>query len=168
MVVRFRKKVVKKRGSRTYGYGSPKKHRGKGSKGGKGKAGVGKKAGHKAIFLREQGHVLGKRGFKVPKESKTNYYVFSLKSLYDNLKLLEDKGYVKKEKVGYVIDLVRFKKLPVKLVLANSSDSLKFFEGTRGSITVSKVTKGVKTFLEEKGWEVILEGEAKNEEKVEA
>lgn len=164
MVVRFRKKVVKKRGSRTYGYGSPKKHRGKGSKGGKGKAGVGKKAGHKAILLRQLGQGLGKRGFTMPKGAKTKYYVFNLKELYNNLGRLEQEGYIKKEKNSYVINLFRFKKLPVKLVLSNSPDSLKFFEGMKGKVRVSKVTKGAKEFLEAKGWVV----EVKEEVKVEA
>jgi len=46
MVVRQRRKIIKMRGrKRTYGWGSSKKHRGKGSKGGKGKAGImGKKS----------------------------------------------------------------------------------------------------------------------------
>ncbi|MBI5072716.1 50S ribosomal protein L15, partial [Candidatus Woesearchaeota archaeon] len=39
MVVRFRKKITRQRGKRWHGYGSKKKHRGKGSHGGKGFAG---------------------------------------------------------------------------------------------------------------------------------
>jgi len=45
-----RKKVVKMRGSKTHGYGSKKKHRGAGSRGGRGFAGSFK---HKKIFLRK-------------------------------------------------------------------------------------------------------------------
>lgn len=67
MVVRKRKKSVKLRGSRTHGWGSPKKHRGKGSRGGKGKAGMSGKRGQQRIFLgRKLGVTLGKRGFKRP------------------------------------------------------------------------------------------------------
>jgi large subunit ribosomal protein L15 len=40
MVVRKKKKVRKFRGKRSYGYGSHKKHRGGGSRGGRGKAGM--------------------------------------------------------------------------------------------------------------------------------
>ena len=47
-----RKKVVKMRGSKTHGYGSKKKHRGGGSKGGKGQAGQFK---HKKTFFKRWG-----------------------------------------------------------------------------------------------------------------
>lgn len=50
------------RGSKTHGYGSKKKHRGKGSKGGKGYAGL-KKHKKTWMFKYESGH-FGKRGFK--------------------------------------------------------------------------------------------------------
>ena len=61
MVVRRRRKVRKLRGSKTHGYGSKKKHRGKGSKGGKGYAGSHK---HKWIWIvkYEPDH-FGKHGF---------------------------------------------------------------------------------------------------------
>ena len=45
-----RKKSSRMRGKRTYGYGSQKKHRGHGSKGGKGYAGSFK---HKRVYLRK-------------------------------------------------------------------------------------------------------------------
>lgn len=56
------KKVVKQRGHRTHGYGSQKKHRGKGSRGGRGMAGS---EGHRRTFLLKYapGHH-GKKGFK--------------------------------------------------------------------------------------------------------
>ena len=47
-----RKKLVKMRGSKTHGYGSKKKHRGGGSKGGKGEAGQFK---HKKTFFKRWG-----------------------------------------------------------------------------------------------------------------
>ncbi len=160
MVVRFRKKVTKKRGSRTYGYGSPKKHRGKGSKGGKGKAGVGKKAGHKAILLTQMGKGLGKQGFTMPPEAKTKYYVFSLKEIHAKLSLLKEEGYVNQQEKEYVIELIKYKRLPVKLILSNSPDSMKFFEEHKGIIKVTKATGGVKEFLESKGWTLETKSEA--------
>lgn len=59
---RKRKKVIKLRGSKTHGYGSKKKHRGAGSRGGRGYAGSKK---HKKTWIRkyEPEHI-GKRGFK--------------------------------------------------------------------------------------------------------
>ncbi len=61
MVVRFRKKNRAMRGSMTHGWGAKKKHRGKGSKGGKGYGGSTK---HKRsyIYAHERDH-FGKRGF---------------------------------------------------------------------------------------------------------
>ena len=53
MVVHKRKKVTKYRGkgSGTHGCGARKKRRGAGSRGGKGRAGTGKRAGHKKNFF---------------------------------------------------------------------------------------------------------------------
>jgi large subunit ribosomal protein L15 len=48
-----RKKVVRMRGSKTHGYGSKKKHRGKGSHGGKGRAG---RLKHKKTFFKRWGY----------------------------------------------------------------------------------------------------------------
>ena len=62
MVVRRRKKVRKMRGSKTHGYGSKKKHRGKGSKGGKGFAGS--KDHKRQMVLQMDPEHFGKRGFK--------------------------------------------------------------------------------------------------------
>jgi len=57
-----KKKIEKRRGHRTCGYGGSKKHRGKGSRGGKGKAGS---LGHKATYyLKYARDELGKRGFR--------------------------------------------------------------------------------------------------------
>jgi large subunit ribosomal protein L15 len=64
MVVRREKKVRKFRGHRTYGYGSHKKHRGKGSRGGRGFAGMHK---HKWSYtVKYAPDHFGKRGFKRP------------------------------------------------------------------------------------------------------
>jgi large subunit ribosomal protein L15 len=66
-----RKKVVKQRGHRTHGYGSPKKHRGKGSRGGRGMAGS---EGHRRTFLlKYKPGYAGKSGFrsKTGKKLKT-------------------------------------------------------------------------------------------------
>ncbi len=61
----MKRKTNKMRGSKTHGYGSKKKHRGKGSRGGKGMAGTGKRADQKKTFiLTKQGtSYYGKRGF---------------------------------------------------------------------------------------------------------
>ena len=68
MVVRRAKKIRKKRGSRTCGYGITKKHRGAGSRGGRGKAGLLK---HKKTWMiKYDPDHFGKKGFKVPVKAK--------------------------------------------------------------------------------------------------
>lgn len=64
MVMRFRKKVRRQRGSKLHGWGAKKKHRGKGSKGGHGMAGLLK---HKKMWMlaNDPDH-FGRQGFKVP------------------------------------------------------------------------------------------------------
>lgn len=64
MVVRKKKKFRKFRGKRSYGYGSHKKHRGGGSRGGRGKAGLHK---HKwSYIVKYEPDYFGKHGFKRP------------------------------------------------------------------------------------------------------
>lgn len=60
MVVHRRKKVTKYRGHVTHGGGSRKKRRGAGSRGGRGNAGTGKRAGQKKAGMPLQ---LGRHGF---------------------------------------------------------------------------------------------------------
>jgi large subunit ribosomal protein L15 len=56
-----RKKVVKQRGSMTHGWGSKKKHRGAGSRGGRGRAGITK---HRKLHFRKKGIEVGRTGYK--------------------------------------------------------------------------------------------------------
>jgi len=78
MTVNKRKKFVRFRGSKTHGWGSMKKHRGAGNRGGRGMAGSGKRADtKKPTIIKEYGYqnYFGKHGFsrpqKVIKEIKT-------------------------------------------------------------------------------------------------
>jgi len=63
MVVHKRKKLKRLRGSHTHGWGSKKKHRGSGNRGGFGKAGTGKRADQKKPSIWKEDY-FGKRGFK--------------------------------------------------------------------------------------------------------
>lgn len=66
-MIKKRKKVVKMRGSNSHGYGYKKKHRGKGSKGGKGRAGSFKQK--RSFYLNNDWGHLGKaKGFKSLKQ----------------------------------------------------------------------------------------------------
>jgi large subunit ribosomal protein L15 len=95
-----RKKSVKMRGSRTHGYGSHKKHRGSGSRGGSGLSGG---LDHKKIYAMKfmPGHI-GKRGFKSLyqrklKESPRSINVGELEGISEGKKELDltELGYSK-------------------------------------------------------------------------
>ena len=66
MTVNKRKKKSRLRGSHTHGWGSKKKHRGAGNRGGRGMAGSGKRSDQKKpSIINEYGNsYFGKRGFR--------------------------------------------------------------------------------------------------------
>jgi len=73
MVVNKRKKFSRQRASHTHGWGSKKKHRGAGNRGGKGMAGTGKRADQMKTLIWKDKKYFGKYGFKkkgVKKEIK--------------------------------------------------------------------------------------------------
>ena len=80
-----KKKVVKLRGSKTHGWGSKKKHRGAGSRGGRGFAGS-KKQKKTWIMKYERNH-LGKRGFKSlqQREIKPSIKAINIRDIPENL-----------------------------------------------------------------------------------
>jgi len=79
MVVRRESKSRKLRGRKTHGYGSKKKHRGAGSRGGKGQSGMLK---HKKSFmLKYEPQHFGKIGFHVPPAAKRIENAINLKRI---------------------------------------------------------------------------------------
>ncbi len=72
MVVNKRKKNSRQKGSYTYGWGSKKKHRKAGNRGGRGMSGTGKRSDHKKTkILKLYGNnYFGKFGFKRPVQKK--------------------------------------------------------------------------------------------------
>jgi large subunit ribosomal protein L15 len=102
MVVRKTKKILKRRG-RGSGYGSHKKHRGGGSRGGRGLAGLHKHKRMTAIKYMP-GH-FGKKGFKRPQKVLREVKAINLKDLASRVDdLLKDKK-IKEEKEGIKINL---------------------------------------------------------------
>jgi large subunit ribosomal protein L15 len=83
------KKVVKQRGSKTHGWGSKKKHRGAGSRGGRGRAGITK---HKKLYFRKRGVQVGSSGHKSMKQRGLRARTKSI-----NLRELENLSQGKKE-----------------------------------------------------------------------
>ena len=104
MVTYKRKKVGKYRGGSTHGGGARKKRRGAGSRGGRGNAGSGKRAGHMMTWYAKAGHLLGRHGFTsksrtVVKAVNLGYFTTS------RVAKLAKEGKAHKEGNAYSIDL---------------------------------------------------------------
>jgi len=94
---RKRKKIVKLRGSRTCGWGSAKKHRGAGSRGGRGLAGT--KKHRKFWVMKNMPEHIGKRGFKSLTQRKLKQALKTI-NLRDIVKLTDKKD-IDLIKLGY-------------------------------------------------------------------
>ena len=104
MVTYKRKKVVKYRGGSTHGGGARKKRRGAGSRGGRGYAGSGKRAGHMKAKFEKAGHVLGRHGFT--SKSRTNGKAVNVSYFTPkHVQKLAAEGKAHKEGALYSIDL---------------------------------------------------------------
>jgi large subunit ribosomal protein L15 len=93
------KKVTKMRGSKTHGYGSKKKHRGAGSRGGRGMAGVFK---HRKFWIMKNapGHI-GKRGFKTLGQRKVVAAKPKTLNIRDIERLADGKKEIDVTKLGF-------------------------------------------------------------------
>jgi len=102
MVVRKRKKALRQRGSKTHGWGSKKKHRGAGNRGGKGMAGSGKRSDSKKPSIWSNKY-FGKHGFS----SKSTKIInpVNLDYLEENVYRLISKKLVNKENDVFSVDL---------------------------------------------------------------
>ena len=105
MVVRRRKKNVKLRGHKTHGYGSMKKHRGAGNRGGRGLAGSGKRADQKkSLILKLYGNeYFGRRGFR--RYGSVRLRCINVGVLDEHADVWKRKGFVKEEGGFFVVDL---------------------------------------------------------------
>ncbi len=107
MKIKKRDKRSRLRGRRRCGYGFGKKHRGKGSKGGKGMAGTGKKAGQKLTWVHaKMPDYFGKRGFvsRVKRIPSIN-----IDEIVRGMEMFIKEGKAKKSAQGIEIDLSDFK-----------------------------------------------------------
>ena len=146
MVVRKRKKKSRMRASTTHGWGSRKRHRGAGSRGGRGMAGTGKRAASMKPSIWENVKYFGKHGFKrnVRKKKINAINVYDLEKGLD--RYVENK-LVKKEKDVYVVDLAKlgFQKL---LGDGRVTKKIKIQANSASSKAVDKIKKA--------GGEVVL------------
>src|SRR3989338_6166821 len=138
MVTYKRKKVGKYRGGSTHGGGARKKRRGAGSRGGRGNAGSGKRAGHMKMKYVKAGHILGSHGFT----SKSRTIVNAVNLSYftaERVQKLVEQGKAHKVTNGFSIDLAGLGfnkllgtgitslklKLTVKLCSAHAAEKVK-------------------------------------------
>jgi len=97
------RKINKKRRTRSCGYGNAKKHRGAGSRGGRGNAGSSK---HHAVKMRIlYGNYLGKTGFKRHRSIITRYSTINVGDIEKKFSSLLEAGVLKKSGSKYSIDL---------------------------------------------------------------
>jgi len=147
------------RGSRTYGWGSPKKHRGKGSRGGVGKSGMGKRGQHKMSLLNSLGiKNLGSHGFVRPRQETFVERAINLRMIDANA----DKWIAKKiavEEKGMI--LVDVEKMGFDKVLGAGNLSRKMV------ITAPKFSAGAKEKIEAAGGKIEGEVAGEKEEKAE-
>ncbi len=83
MPINKRKKNSRQKGSHTYGWGSKKKHRKAGNRGGRGMSGTGKRSDHKkTMILKKYGHdYFGKFGFRRPQHLKREIKIINIGDL---------------------------------------------------------------------------------------
>jgi len=99
-------------GRRGKGWGFHKKHRGKGSHGGKGMAGTGKKGGAKITFrTRYFPNYFGNHGFTNPNKTKLNHKIkiINLNEINDRLTNLIKNNKAKKTNEGIILNLQNYK-----------------------------------------------------------
>ena len=92
------------RGTRTHGYGNTQKHRGAGSRGGRGMAGSKK---HKWTYVSKYlpGY-FGRSGFKRPSCQVKTQKTINVGVLDENVKKLLESGFLKREGDTYTVNLV--------------------------------------------------------------
>nr|AJS12476.1 50S ribosomal protein L15P [uncultured archaeon] len=102
MTTNRRKKDTGQRGSHTHGWGSKKKHRGSGNRGGKGMAGTGKRADTKKPSIWKERY-FGKRGF-TPKYA-VHLRSVNVETIDETVEMLASQKLAKAENGAYDIDL---------------------------------------------------------------
>jgi len=104
MTAMRRKKNTRQRGSHTHGYGSKKKHRGAGNRGGRGMAGTGKRGDAKKPVIWKNKKYFGKHGFK-KKNIKTKIRAINITAIEQNLAVWASKKLAEEKNGVFEIDL---------------------------------------------------------------
>ncbi len=143
-----KKKIKKQRGSKTHGYGSMKKHRGAGNRGGRGMAGSGKRGDAKKPSINKKRY-FGKYGFKSRKR-KDN--IINIKDIEQILPKLLEKKQAEKKGDKFIIDLKKLgynkllssgkvkSKLEISIDFA-SKNAIEKIEKNNGKVNILKEKK---------------------------
>ncbi len=123
MVTYKKRKNRNMRGSQTHGWGAKKKHRGAGSRGGRGMAGTGKRGDAKKPSIWKDTKYFGKYGFTRPSKIVIKIKAINLKTIERNIESLLSKKLIEKKNDSYAIDL---KKLGFNKVLSTGKITKKF------------------------------------------
>jgi large subunit ribosomal protein L15 len=106
MAVHMRKKNSRQRGSKTHGWGSMKKHRGAGHRGGRGMAGTGKRCDSKKPMIWGDLKYFGKHGFK-KKNIKVIIKPITIRIVEQKLNAWTNKNLIEEKAGTYNIELKR-------------------------------------------------------------
>lgn len=138
MTTSRRRKSTRQRGCKTHGYGSKKKHRGAGNRGGRGMAGSGKRADHKKqLIIKKYGtEYFGKHGFTSRRKK--------LKPI--NISSLENIPLSKEEEGKFTLDL---NKIGYNKLLSAGKPTKKY------KILVKYFSKKAKEKIEKAGGEIV-------------
>lgn len=158
-----KKKVVKFRGSKTHGYGAKKKHRGAGSRGGRGKAGSGKRADQKKpSFWKTWKNNKHKKGFKNKRKTRLKIInIGQLSTLSEKINTtninLEELGFHKLLGSGFITKAFNI------IVNSASSKAIEKIKAVGGEITVLEKNMVEKLSTKTKSNALITETPNKNQ-----
>jgi large subunit ribosomal protein L15 len=138
MVVNKRKKFSRQRASHTHGWGSKKKHRGAGNRGGRGMAGTGKRGDQIKTLIWKDKKYFGKHGFK-KKGIKKEIRTINIDYIEENLNKFPKQG-----------DIINLKKLGYTKLLGKGNIKTKL------NIKVDNASKKAVEKIKKLGGEVIL------------
>lgn len=145
MVINHRKKSSRHRGSWTHSHGEKKKHRGAGSRGGRGNAGSGKRGDAKKPSYWKIKKFVGKHGFTNPTSKDVS--TISISQLNTNIEKLVVSGNAIKNGESFKINLADIgvekllgtgsPKYAFEIVVASATDgAVKKIESAKGSVSL--------------------------------
>jgi large subunit ribosomal protein L15 len=145
------RKTQKLRGSRTHGYGNSQKHRGAGSRGGRGLGGSKKQKW--PTISKNFPNYFGSKGFKRPQSQIKKDTITNVGWISANITWLVDKGYATKDGDKFTLDLT---KTEYNKLLGAGAAEVKI------DITVEKCSKSAREKIQAAGGSVTASGDSQS------